>query len=107
MVMMRMRMLVVVVMTVVVKTALLPRLLHFGVEHAAYSRIFLFLFDLFNFKRNAKPLGKVTFRNRQVPGDSSAGVEVLMEPEERRRYDGAGLPVHFHCFIVFQVVLTG
>ena len=104
---MQMGMLVVVAMTVVVKTSLLPRLQHLSIEHASDSRIFLFFLDLFNLKRNAKPLGKVTFRNRQVPGDSSAGVEVLMEPEERRRYDGAGFPIHFYCFVVFQVVLTG
>ena len=61
---------------------------------------------LFNFKRNAKPLRKVSFRNSQIASDGSAGVEVLMEPEERRRYDGAGFPIHLYCFVVFQVALT-
>ena len=97
---------VVVIMTVVVKTALLPRLLHFSIEHSADRKIFLFLFDLFNFKRNAKPLRKVSFRNSQIASDGSDGVEVLMEPEERRRYLGAGFPIHLYCFVVFQVALT-
>src|SRR5262249_1216608 len=94
-------------MTAVVHTALLARFLQLRFEHASNRRVFLLLFDLFDFERDPETLGKVSFSDGEISSNGGAGVEVLMEPEVRRRYDRTGLPIHFHSFRVFQIVFAG
>ena len=99
--------LVVVLVVVIFQPSLLPCLLQFGVEQPTDRGIFLFLFDLFNFERNAEALRKISFRDGKVSSRCHTDVEVLVKPEERRGNERARLPIHLHGFVVFQIFLTG
>jgi hypothetical protein len=59
--------------------------------------------DLFHFERDAKAQREIAFRNRQIAGFGGSGIEMLVIPKEGRRHDGAGLPVDFDGFGVFQL----
>ena len=75
-------MLVLVIM--ILQPSLLPGFLQFVVEQPTDRGIFLFLFDLFNFERNAEALRKISFRDGKVSSRCHTDVEVLLKPEERR-----------------------
>src|SRR5262245_8418099 len=100
-------MMVMVLVMMILQPSLLPGLLQFGVEQSTDRGIFLFLFDLFNFERNAEALRKTSFRDGKVPSRCHTDVEVLVKPEEPRGNDRARLPIHLHGFVVFQIFLTG
>ena len=54
---------VMIVMLVLFHASLLAGFLRFAFEQLANCRIFLLLFDLFHFERNAEPLRKIAFSN--------------------------------------------
>jgi len=102
-------MIVIMMMLVIVlflMTTAAAGLLQFLVEQFLDRGIFTVRFDLFNFERNAEPFRKISFRDREVSRRSESGVEVLMKPEEWWRNHRPLLPVHFHRFVVFEVVLA-
>ena len=61
--------------------------------------------DLLNVERNAQALRKISFRNGPVTHLCIARIEVLMEPEVRRRNQRPGLPIDLDR-IRLQTVLT-
>src|SRR5262249_34478967 len=78
-----------VLVVMIVQLPLLACFLQFGFKQTPDRRVFLVLFNLFYFERNAKTLRKVSFRDRKIARHGHAGVEVLVKPEKRRRNDGA------------------
>src|SRR5262245_53434266 len=76
---------VMVSVLVFVQLALLTSLLQFGLKHTSNRGIFFLFFDLFDFEGNAETLWNISFRDRQIAGDTRTGIEVLVIPKERRR----------------------
>ena len=58
----------------------------FAIEVPLDLRVFLVIFDLLHLKRKAEPQREVALGERQIARLCGAGIEVLVKPEERRRY---------------------
>src|SRR5262245_37534910 len=85
------------------------RRLHFalGFEAPFDARVFPVGFDLFDFERDAQPLGEIAFGDRVIARFRAAGVEVLVIPEVWGRDDGACLPINLHRIVrLLEAVLA-
>src|SRR5262249_50207686 len=99
---------VMVLVAVVVQFALLSCFLQFRFKHPPDRRVFSVFFYLLHFAGNTETLREVSFRDREITCDSRAGIKVLVVPEERRRNNRSGLPVHLHGLglVAFQTALS-
>src|SRR5579864_4995495 len=70
--------------------------MQFAVEVLLDLRIFLVELNLLDLQWETQPDGKIALGDRQIAGLGHAGIEVLVEPVERRRHDRAGLPGDLH-----------
>src|SRR6266571_301254 len=82
------------------------RFLQLPLEHFLDSRVLLIGFDLLDLKGNSQALREIALGHGEVARFRVAGVEVLMEPKVRRRYERPGFPINLHR-IRLEIVLAG
>src|SRR6266511_2530341 len=75
------------------------RMSQLALEPPLDAGILLRRLDLFDIERDAESLRKIAFCNGPVASLCGARIEVLVEPEIRRRDDRAGFPVDLYRIV--------
>src|SRR5258708_2952254 len=78
----------------------------FPIEMLLNIGILLRRLDLFHFQGDAQALGEIALGDGEVAGAGVSGVEMLVIPVERRRYNRSRLPVQLHRVRVLQMILV-